>query len=120
MVGLGTLIAASGSASGPSGLGRLDGAALGDWVFLIVGYGSRTMSPTLWPLSSNPELWSRPRSCHAMGARFEIFIGRFLRNSYRAFVPLAAGMFRDAVCYFQIAISRRPRCGRATLLLVGV
>jgi len=118
LVGIGTLIAASGISFWPVWLAGSLGAALGDWVSYSVGYKFKDHVADMWPLSRNPELLVRAEKFVARWGVPSIFIGRFF-GPLRAFVPLAAGIFEMPYWYFQIANFSSALVWAATLLLVG-
>ena len=118
LVGIGTLIAASGISFWPVWLAGSFGAALGDWVSYSVGYRFKDHVVEMWPLSRNPELLVRSEKFVARWGVPSIFIGRFF-GPLRAFVPLAAGIFEMPYWYFQLANFSSALVWCATLLLVG-
>src|SRR5438477_2920418 len=59
LIGIGTLIAASGINFWPVWIAGSFGAALGDWVSYSVGYKFKDHVADMWPLSRNPELLIR-------------------------------------------------------------
>src|ERR1700738_4222906 len=102
LVGIGTLIGASGLNFWPIWVAGAVGAALGDWLSYWVGVKLGPAVAHVWPLSRHPDLIPRGERFVAKWGAFAIFIGRFF-GPLRAAVPLVAGIFFMPYWRFQTA-----------------
>ena len=91
LVGIGTLIGASGLNFWPIWLAGSIGAALGDWLSYWIGLKLETRVYHMWPLSRNPEMIPKGEEFVKRWGAFAIFIGRFSGPLRRVPVYLAAG-----------------------------
>jgi membrane protein DedA with SNARE-associated domain len=102
LVGIGTLITASGLDFWTIWIAASLGAALGDWVSYWLGKHFQHRVAGWWPLSRYP--WMLPKG-EAFFQRFgwmAVVLGRF-SGPLRATVPLVAGITRMPFATFQIA-----------------
>src|SRR5438874_428440 len=90
LVGIGTLIGASGLNFWPIWIAGSIGAALGDWLSYWVGLKLEKGVYHIWPLSKHPELIPKGENFVKKWGALAIFIGRF-SGPLRASVPLVAG-----------------------------
>ncbi len=102
LVGIGTLIAASGLDFWPILIAGTIGAALGDWVSYWIGLKLETRVYHMWPLSKHPHLIPKGEEFVKKWGALAIFIGRF-SGPLRASVPIIAGIFAMPFWRFQIA-----------------
>ena len=118
LVGIGTLIGASGLNFWPIWLAGSIGAALGDWLSYWIGLKLETRVYHMWPLSRNPEMIPKAEEFVKKWGAPAIFIGRF-SGPLRATVPLIAGIFAMPKWSFQIAIFTSAFVWCAVLLTLG-
>jgi membrane protein DedA with SNARE-associated domain len=102
LVGIGTLIGASGLSFWPIWVAGAIGAALGDWLSYWIGYKLEHRVYHMWPLSRNPEMIPKGEEFVKKWGALAIFIGRF-SGPLRATVPLIAGIFAMPKLSFQVA-----------------
>ena len=102
LVGIGTLIGASGLNFWPIWIAGSVGAALGDWLSYWIGLKLETRVYHMWPLSRHPELIPKGEEFVKKWGAYAIFIGRF-SGPLRASVPIVAGIFRMPIWRFQFA-----------------
>jgi membrane protein DedA with SNARE-associated domain len=102
LVGIGTLIGASGLSFWPIWVAGSVGAALGDWLSYWIGYKLEKRVYQMWPLSRHPELIPKGENFVKKWGALAIFIGRF-SGPLRASVPIVAGIFAMPWWRFQIA-----------------
>ncbi len=118
LVGIGTLIGASGLNFWPIWIAGSIGAALGDWVSYWLGQVLGTRVYRMWPLSRHPELIPKGEAFVQKWGALAIFIGRF-SGPLRASVPLVAGIFHMPIWRFQAANFSSAFVWAAVLLLLG-
>ncbi len=118
LVGIGTLIGASGLNFWPIWLAGAAGAALGDWVSYWIGQLLGTRVYHMWPLSRHPEMIPRAERFVEKWGAVAIFVGRF-SGPLRATVPLVAGIFHMPFWRFQAANVSSALVWAAVLLLLG-
>ncbi len=75
------------------------GAMLGDGISYALGRGFKMRVHTLWPFSRYPDWLARSEAFVDSHGGKSIILGRFI-GPLRAFVPLAAGIFRMKPVYF--------------------
>ncbi len=102
LVGLGTLMQASGLDLPVLLVAAAIGAALGDWVSYWLGFHYHEQISKMWPLSRYPELLPRGQEFMKKYGAWAIVFGRF-SGPLRASVPLAAGIFEMDKWKFQLA-----------------
>ena len=102
LVGLGTLVQASGLSFPLMLTAAAVGAALGDWLSYWLGYHYHEQIARLWPLSRYPDLLPRGHEFMEKYGAWAIVFGRF-SGPLRASVPLAAGVFELERWKFQLA-----------------
>jgi membrane protein DedA with SNARE-associated domain len=102
LVGIGSLIGASGIGFWPIWFGAVIGGILGDWVSYVVGVYFKDGVHRMWPLSRYPDFTKRADDFMRKWGALGVFIGRF-SGPLRAFVPLAAGVFAVPHWKFQLA-----------------
>lgn len=118
LVGIGTLISASGLNFWPIWLAGSLGAALGDWLSYWIGLKLEKRVYHMWPLSRNPEMIPKGEEFVRRWGAPAIFIGRF-SGPLRATVPLIAGIFAMPWRSFQIANFSSAFVWAAVLLTLG-
>jgi membrane protein DedA with SNARE-associated domain len=102
LLGIGSLIGASGLEFWPIWLGAAVGAILGDWLSYAIGFRFKHAVFRVWPLSSHPHLSDRGEHFFARWGAWGVFLGRFI-GPLRAVVPLTAGIFAMPMLLFQTA-----------------
>ncbi|MBU2582133.1 MAG: DedA family protein [Alphaproteobacteria bacterium] len=104
LVGIGTLIGASGTASEfvTVWIAASLGAAFGDWVSYWLGKHYHVEIANMWPLSRHPDLIPKGHDFFERYGVWAIVIGRFF-GPLRAAVPLVAGIVEMPMRMFQIA-----------------
>jgi membrane protein DedA with SNARE-associated domain len=118
LVGIGTLIGASGLNFWPLWIAGSIGAALGDWLSYWIGYKLEHRVYHMWPLSKYPDLIPKGEEFVKRWGALAIFIGRF-SGPLRASVPIVAGIFAMPWWRFQIANFSSAFVWAAVLLLLG-
>ena len=118
LVGIGTLIGASGLNFWPIWIAGSIGAALGDWLSYWIGLKLETRVYHMWPLSRNPEMIPKGEEFVKKWGALAIFIGRF-SGPLRATVPLIAGIFAMPWGRFQVANFSSAFVWAAVLLVLG-
>ena len=118
LVGIGTLIGASGLNFWPIWLAGSLGAALGDWLSYWIGLKLEKRVYHMWPLSRNPEMIPKGEEFVRKWGAPAIFIGRF-SGPLRATVPLIAGIFAMPWWSFQVANFSSAFVWAAVLLTLG-
>jgi membrane protein DedA with SNARE-associated domain len=103
LVGIGTLLGASGGADFwyIMTLAAV-GAALGDWLSYWLGYHYHEQIARMWPLRNYPDLIPKGHAVFEKYGAWAIVIGRF-SGPLRAAVPLVAGIVEMPRTIFQIA-----------------
>ena len=102
LVGIGTLVGASGLNFWPIWIAGATGAALGDWLSYWIGLKLERRVYHIWPLSKHPELIPKGETFVKKWGALGIVIGRF-SGPLRASVPIVAGIFAMPFWRFQIA-----------------
>ena len=102
LVGLGTLVQASGLSFPLMLASAAIGAALGDWLSYWLGYYFHEQISKIWPLSKYPDLLPQGHAFMEKYGAWAIVFGRF-SGPLRASVPLAAGIFEMERWKFQLA-----------------
>ncbi len=102
LVGIGTLIGASGLDFWPIWVAGAVGAALGDWLSYWIGLKLETRVYHMWPLSRHPDLIPKGEAFIKKWGALAIVIGRF-SGPLRASVPIVAGIFAMPFWRFQLA-----------------
>lgn len=104
LVGIGTLIGASGTMTDflVVWVAASLGAAFGDWVSYWLGKHYHEEIARMWPLSRRPDLIPKGHEFFEKYGIWAIFIGRFF-GPLRASVPLVAGIVQMPIYSFQIA-----------------
>lgn len=104
LVGIGTLIGASGTMTDffIVWIAASLGAAFGDWVSYWLGQHYHEEIARMWPLSRHPDLIPKGHEFFEKYGIWAIFIGRFF-GPLRASVPLVAGIVQMPIYTFQIA-----------------
>jgi len=102
LVGIGTLVGASGLNFWPIWIAGATGAALGDWLSYWIGLKLEHRVYHIWPLSKHPELIPKGETFVKKWGALGIVIGRF-SGPLRASVPIVAGIFAMPFWRFQIA-----------------
>ena len=102
LVGIGTLVGASGLNFWPIWIAGATGAALGDWLSYWIGLKLERRVYHIWPLSKHPELIPKGENFVKKWGALAIVIGRF-SGPLRASVPIVAGIFAMPFWRFQIA-----------------
>ena len=118
LVGIGTLIGASGLNFWPIWVAGSLGAALGDWLSYWIGYKLENRVYHMWTLSRNPEMIPKGEGFVRKWGALAIFIGRF-SGPLRATVPLIAGIFAMPWLRFQVANFSSAFVWCAVLLVLG-
>lgn len=118
LVGIGTLVSASGLNFWPIWIAGAIGAALGDWLSYWIGLKLEDRVYHMWPLSRNPEMIPKAEEFVRKWGAYAIFIGRF-SGPLRAIVPLVAGIFAMPYWRFQIANFSSAFVWAAVLLTLG-
>lgn len=120
LVGIGTLIGASGTMADfwTVLFAASLGAALGDWVSYWLGEHFHEEIARIWPLSRHPDLIPRGHDFFEKYGIWAIFIGRFF-GPLRAAVPLVAGIVRMPKLQFQLANVASAFVWAAVLLTPG-
>lgn len=118
LVGIGTLVSASGLNFWPIWIAGSIGAALGDWLSYWIGLKLENRVYHMWPLSRNPEMIPKGEEFVRKWGAYAIFIGRF-SGPLRATVPLVAGIFAMPHMRFQIANFSSAFVWAAVLLTLG-
>ncbi|MBM3530937.1 MAG: DedA family protein [Alphaproteobacteria bacterium] len=118
LVGIGTLIGASGLNFWPIWIAGAVGAALGDWVSYWIGYMLEHRVYNMWPLSRHPHLIPKGEEFIKKWGALAIFIGRF-SGPLRASVPIVAGIFAMPSWRFQLANWSSAFLWAAVLLTLG-
>ena len=118
LVGIGTLIGASGLSFWPIWIAGSVGAALGDWLSYWIGLKLETRVYHMWPLSRNPEMIPKGEEFVKKWGALAIFIGRF-SGPLRATVPLIAGIFAMPKWSFQVANFTSAFVWAGVLLTLG-
>jgi undecaprenyl-diphosphatase len=75
------------------------GAMLGDWISYALGRGFKMRVHNIWPFSRYPDWLERSEAFVESHGGKSIILGRFI-GPLRAFVPMAAGIFRMKPVYF--------------------
>src|SRR5262245_19865700 len=102
LVGIGTLIGASGLTFWPIWVAGSVGAALGDWLSYWIGLKLENRVYHMWPLSKHPDLIPKGEAFIKKWGALAIVIGRF-SGPLRASVPIVAGIFAMPQWRFQLA-----------------
>ena len=102
LVGIGTLIGASGLNFWPIWVAGAVGAALGDWLSYWIGLKLERRVYHMWPLSKHPDLIPKGEAFIKRWGALAIVIGRF-SGPLRASVPIVAGIFAMPQWRFQLA-----------------
>ncbi len=118
LVGIGTLIGASGINFWPVWIAGSVGAALGDWISYWIGLKLEKRVYHMWPLSRNPDMIPKAEDFVKKWGALAIFIGRF-SGPLRATVPLIAGIFAMPHGRFQLANFSSAFVWAAVLLTLG-
>jgi membrane protein DedA with SNARE-associated domain len=118
LVGIGSLIGASGINVVPVWLAGSLGAACGDWLSYWFGHTFKGNVAKMWPLSTHPQLLPRGEIFVAKWGVPGIFIGRFF-GPLRAVVPLVAGIFEMPYWRFQTATFSSALVWAGALLFFG-
>jgi membrane protein DedA with SNARE-associated domain len=118
LVGIGTLIGASGLNFWPIWIAGSIGAALGDWLSYWIGLKLENAVYHMWPLSRHPDLIPKGEAFVRKWGALGIFIGRFT-GPLRASVPIVAGIFAMPQLRFQVANWTSAFLWAAVLLLIG-
>lgn len=118
LVGIGTLIGASGLNFWPIWIAGSVGAALGDWLSYWIGYKLETRVYHMWPLSKHPDLIPKGEAFITKWGALAVVIGRF-SGPLRASVPIVAGIFAMPSWRFQLANWSSAFLWAAMLLTLG-
>ena len=118
LVGIGTLIGASGLNFWPIWIAGSIGAALGDWLSYWIGYKLEKRVYHMWPLSKHPQLIPKGEDFVRKWGALAIFIARF-SGPLRASVPIVAGIFAMPFWSFQFANFTSAFLWAAVLLKLG-
>ncbi len=118
LVGIGTLIGASGLNFWPIWIAGSAGAALGDWLSYWIGYKLETRVYHMWPLSKHPDLIPKGEAFIRKWGALAVVIGRF-SGPLRASVPIVAGIFAMPWWRFQLANWSSALLWAAMLLTLG-
>jgi len=118
LVGIGTLISASGLNFWPIWVAGSLGAAFGDWLSYWIGLKLEDRVYHMWPLSRHPDMIPKGEAFVKKWGALAIFIGRF-SGPLRATVPLVAGIFAMPRIPFQIANFSSAFVWCAVLLTLG-
>jgi membrane protein DedA with SNARE-associated domain len=118
LVGIGTLIGASGLNFWPIWIAGAIGAALGDWLSYWIGLKLEKSVYNMWPLSRHPDLIPKGEAFVTKWGALAIFIGRF-SGPLRATVPIVAGIFAMPFWRFQAANWSSALLWAAVLLTLG-
>ena len=104
LIGIGTLIGASGTTTDliEVWIAASLGAAFGDWLSYWLGKHFHEPIGRMWPLSRYPDLIPRGHAFFEKYGMWAIVIGRFF-GPLRAAVPLVAGITEMPMLQFQIA-----------------
>jgi membrane protein DedA with SNARE-associated domain len=102
LVGIGTLIGASGLNFWPIWIAGSIGAALGDWLSYWIGLKLENRVYHVWPFTRHPDMIPKGENFVKRWGAYAIFIGRF-SGPLRAVVPIVAGIFRMPFWRFQLA-----------------
>jgi membrane protein DedA with SNARE-associated domain len=119
LVGIGTLVTASGLDFWSIWLAASLGAALGDWVSYWLGAHFQHRVAGWWPLSRYPQMLPKGEAFFARYGWMAVVLGRF-SGPLRATVPLAAGITRMPIVPFQLANVGSAFLWAATLMIPGV
>lgn len=118
LVGIGTLIGASGINFWPVWIAGSLGAALGDWLSYWIGLKLEKRVYHMWPLSRHPGMIPKGEEFVKKWGALAIFIGRF-SGPLRASVPLIAGIFAMPHGRFQLANFSSAFVWAAVMLTLG-
>ncbi len=118
LVGIGTLIGASGLSFWPIWVAGAIGAALGDWVSYWIGLKLENRVYHMWPLSRHPDWIPKGEAFVKKWGALAIFLGRF-SGPFRATVPIIAGIFAMPQARFQFANWTSAFVWAAVLLTLG-
>jgi membrane protein DedA with SNARE-associated domain len=102
LVGIGTLITASGLDFWSVWIAASLGAAFGDWVSYWLGSHFQHRVAGWWPLSKYPSMLPAGQAFFSRWGWIAVVAGRF-SGPLRATVPLAAGITRMPMVPFQLA-----------------
>ena len=102
LVGIGTLIGASGLNFWPIWVAGSIGAALGDWLSYWIGLKLEYRVYHMWPLSNRPDLIPKGEDFINKWGALAVIIARF-SGPLRASVPIVAGIFGMPQWRFQLA-----------------
>jgi membrane protein DedA with SNARE-associated domain len=102
LVGIGTLITASGLDFWSIWIAASLGAAFGDWLSYWLGATFQDRVRIWWPLSKYPEMMPKGEAFFKKWGWMAVVIGRF-SGPLRATVPLIAGVTRMPLMPFQLA-----------------
>ena len=102
LVGIGTLIGASGLDFWPIWLAGSVGAAFGDWLSYWIGLKLEQRVYHMWPLSNHPDVIPKGEEFVKKWGPLAVVIGRF-SGPLRASVPIVAGIFAMPWWRFQVA-----------------
>ncbi len=118
LVGIGTLIGASGLNFWPIWVAGAVGAALGDWLSYWIGVKLEHRVYHMWPLSRHPDLIPKGEAFIKKWGALAVVIGRF-SGPLRASVPIVAGIFAMPFWRFQLANWSSAFLWAAMLLTLG-
>jgi membrane protein DedA with SNARE-associated domain len=118
LIGIGTLVTASGLDFWSIWIAASLGAALGDWVSYWIGAHFQHRVAGWWPMSRYPEMLPKGEAFFKRWGWMAVVIGRF-SGPLRATVPLAAGITRMPMVPFQLANFGSAFLWAASLMLPG-
>ena len=118
LVGIGTLVGASGLSFWPIWIAGAVGASLGDGLSYWIGAKLERRVYNMWPLSKHPNLIPAGEAFVKKWGALAIVIGRF-SGPLRASVPIVAGIFAMPWWRFQIANGSSAFLWAWMLLVIG-
>ncbi len=118
LVGIGTMITASGLDFWSIWIAASLGAAFGDWVSYWLGAKFQYRVAGWWPLSRYPAMLPNGEAFFRRWGWIAVVVGRF-SGPFRATVPLAAGITGMPMATFQLANFGSAFLWAAVLLLPG-
>jgi membrane protein DedA with SNARE-associated domain len=118
LIGIGTLVTASGLDFWSIWIAASLGAALGDWISYWIGAHFQHRVAGWWPMSRYPDMLPRGEAFFKRWGWMAVVIGRFF-GPLRATVPLAAGITRMPMLPFQLANFGSAFLWAGSLLLPG-